>query len=138
MRGEGVTGHAAQPIAAYEFPADLCVLRRGDRRRSRGGRGVEAFQLGRQRVDLRAEDRHAGGHVRTHLGALGQDLLERRGLEFAADASEVRRDAALVSEIGFSDHCEPFRPTRGRRTSHLIAGVTRQAVELAEGQVHLG
>ena len=109
MRGKGVTGHAAQPIAAYEFPADLCVLRRGDRRRSRGGRGVEAFQLGRQRVDLRAEDRHAGGHVRTHLGALGQDLLEGCRLELAADSGEVRRDAAFVTEVGLADDGEPFR-----------------------------
>ena len=109
MRGKGVTGHAAQPIAAYEFPADLCVLRRGDRRRSRGGRGVEAFQLGRQRVDLRAEDRHAGGHVRTHLGALGQDLLECCRLELAADSGEVRRDAAFVTEVGLADDGEPFR-----------------------------
>ena len=109
MRGKGVTGHAAQPIAAYEFPADLSILRSGDRRRSRCGRGVEAFQLGRQRVDLRAEDRHAGGHVRTHLGALGQDLLEGCRLELAADSGEVRRDAAFVTEVGLADDGEPFR-----------------------------
>ena len=137
MGGEGVAGHAAEAVAAHELPADLGVLR-GDRGcRHRGGRGIEPLQLSRQRVDLGAEDRHAGGHVRTHLGALGQDLFERRGLELAADASEVRRDAAFVAEIGFSDHREPFRTARGSGAAHLIAGVTGQAVELAEGQVDL-